>query len=443
MATTVMVDNLDTGSSFQAGGTLGSPSSPKTSPFMMPTASLPRYGKKGGGSIQMHNKEVLEAIKEDMLNFAEKAKELKSSEGRRPSTVPGPKAERSAAPSSAKSSIKSETMRSSSGAIRASGDSPGSANRAEKNDTKQTQEERKRKEIHSKWEKTEALRALDRKEVLERVERGRERREERYQRLYAEITSRDNLAYKTASTQREREVHQEKRRRELHAAWDEIVYQPLAEQLEQHMNPPNRAYQQRLTGSKSVEFKMPNQVFQLVANVVEDPARKPVVNLAREAAFHQVATSVLQGCYSAPDLHHGMRAASSGSVVPRATSRPVMEPTMWSQKDIQGTMFGHFGQVAEYGPGFRRSIRGGTNVHIPDCQDNALAAGSRKHRTIGHGDVGILRGDTATRGEASHYKSSHGASSAAPLQDHFTYETGTTVTNLEFPLGKKMFPEYH
>jgi hypothetical protein len=253
---------------------------------------------------------------------------------------------------------------------------------------------------------------------------------------------------------REREAHEDMRRKELHAAWDEKVHQPLCEQAHDIMNPPNRAMQQKLSGTKSVEIREPGLIRNLVVNVVDDPARKPVVDLARENAFHQVASHVLRNSHSAPDLVRmqqavplpptgSSRGGPGGGVVPRATTRPVFEPNNWGQRDIQGTMFGHFAQVAEYGPGFKRSVRGGTNVHIPDAADMVLAAGTRHSRLEGHGDVGILRGDTAAQGEASNYKTLHGASSAAPAQDHFTYQTGTHITNLEFPLGKKMFAEFH
>merc|ERR1712080_796596 len=127
------------------------------------------------------------------------------------------------------------------------------------------------------------------------------------------------------------------------------------------------------------------------------------------------------------DLH-----TIAGQVVPRARSRPTMEPALWSQERLQGTLFGHFAQIAEQGVDFKRSRRGGTNIHIPDESDGVDAVGKRNTRAFGRNDLGILKGDTAAQGESATHKTDWGAASGAPTQDHFTYETGTRVTDIEF-----------
>lgn len=306
-------------------------------------------------------------------------------------------------------------------------------------------EERRRAELRSKFDKTEAVRQRDRKTIAERVDFFKEQREDRFKRLLDEVTGRDNLAYTLALEIRQREAHQENRRRELHAAWDEKVFQPIAHQAHGHMNPPDRAVQQRLNGSKSVSFHLPNQIMRLVAREHEDPARKPVVDHARENAFHQAATAVLGHSRSLPDLRTrppGGYGSGSSLVMP-ALSRPVLEPTSWGQVAIQGTLYGHFAQVAEHGPGFHRSRRGGKDMHLPDEADGVSAAGTRKHQDGSYHSKGVLHGETASRGETSELKSLLGTSSAAPAQDHYTYETGTRITDLEFPPGKRMFPAFH
>merc|ERR1719263_439633 len=132
-----------------------------------------------------------------------------------------------------------------------------------------------------------------------------------------------------------------------------------------------------------------------------------------------------------------------GHVIPGARSRPTLEPSLWSQEHLQGTLFGHFAQIAEQGAEFKRSRRGGTDIHIPDENDGVEAVGKRNTRAFGRNDLGILKGDTAAQGESSTKKTAWGAASGAPTQDHYTYETGTRVTDIEFPLGKRMFPEFH
>lgn len=301
-----------------------------------------------------------------------------------------------------------------------------------------TPEERKRAEIMSKLSKVEAQRQRDLKDMLEVVEKRHERREDRFKRLVENVTGRDNLAYRTAMALRERQDHEDKRRRELHANWDEQVHQPIALQAYEHMNPPNRAIKQTLHGSKSVGFILPTDKKTLRANVDADPNRKPVIELAKENMFHQAASAVLGQSASMHDLHN-----IGGFCAPRARSRPSLEPSLWSQERLQGTLFGHFAQIAEQGANFKRSRRGGTNIHIPPEDDGVEAVGKRSTRAFGKNDLGILKGDTAAQGESSTHKMEWGAASGAPVQDHFTYETGTRVTDIEFPLGKKMFPEFH
>merc|ERR1719506_2039645 len=117
-----------------------------------------------------------------------------------------------------------------------------------------TPEERKRAEIMSKLSKVEVQHQRDLKDMVEVVEKRHERRADRFNRILDNVTGRDNLAYRTAMALRERQDHEDKRRRELHANWDEQVYQPIAQQAYDHMNPPNRAIKQMLHGSKSVGF---------------------------------------------------------------------------------------------------------------------------------------------------------------------------------------------
>lgn len=95
----------------------------------------------------------------------------------------------------------------------------------------------------------------------------------------------------------------------------------------------------------------------------------------------------------------------------------------------------------ENGPEFRRCRRGGTDAHIPDPSDGVLAAGTLKSKVHGLGDVGILRGTHNVQGEASLHKNLLGRSCGAPNQDHYAYETGAYVTDLEFPTRMKVFPE--
>ncbi|CAD7926724.1 unnamed protein product [Amoebophrya sp. A25] len=120
-----------------------------------------------------------------------------------------------------------------------------------------------------------------------------------------------------------------------------------------------------------------------------------------------------------------------------ARTRPVLEPHLWEQLRIQATPYGHFAQVCAQGPDYQK-----TRNFVPDETDCVPAAGKRKTRFT-RDDVGILKGEIRDRGESSQHKNTFGASSAAPNQDHYTYEKGTRVVDNEFPLGKMMLPHKH
>lgn len=396
---------------------------------------LPRQGPaKGGGLVQVADKAVLEALLESQPLEEDPPEGLKSP--KRPITGTKQHGTRSAVVTqrTAIPSAHSGSPRSSVG-----DDKSGLKGKA-----RLSPEERKRMEIASKWEKTDAQRQRDYKVLQERVEQRRDMRDARYERLLENVMGQDSLASKTAMALREGITREKHRRRELHEAWDTKVHQPLANQAYDHLNPPNRRIQQLLTGTKQVAIQLPpdKEKPKLTANVLGDPARKPVIDMAMERAFHTAAEAVLRGSRSAPDLRAG-RNFGATPLVPRAMSRPTLEPTDWGQVAIQGTLFGHFAQVAEQGPGFKRSKKGGTDVHVPSESDGVLTAGTRASRANGLYDRGILRGDYASRGEASQFKHEHGTSSGAPLQDHFNFHGGKEVTDLEFPLGKRMFPEFH
>ncbi len=52
------------------------------------------------------------------------------------------------------------------------------------------------------------------------------------------------------------------------------MYLPMQAQVDDYLNPPDRAIVQRFLGSKSVEFKLPDYVFRIAASDVADPNRK-------------------------------------------------------------------------------------------------------------------------------------------------------------------------
>lgn len=320
---------------------------------------------------------------------------------------------------------------------------------------RQLPEERRYQEMLHKKEKHDAVRDRDQKLITERIESSKDLREARFKRLLSSMTGEGTLAFETAMDLRERSEREEARRRELYKDWDENIFQPMAAQAHRRLNPPDRRFEQALSGTRSVTWSLPgDEEIRLIHKVRDCPVRRPMVEHAKENAFHLAAEKVLGRSQSAPILRGG--AASGGldlpsrtsgvlgytedEIIPKARSKETLDPTVWSQTRIQDTLYGHFAQKSEQGKGFKACIRQGPNMHLPDESDGVPVAGVRFSRATGYNDKGILVGERAARGESSVCKTFHGRSSAAPAQDHFTFETGRRVTDLEFPLGRRPPP---
>lgn len=271
--------------------------------------------------------------------------------------------------------------------------------------------------------------------VAQRLFRMKELRDERFKRLLECIMGKgeDNFAHVMAMMTREFDEIEHQRHERLFGDWEEMVYNRIAEQAFNHLNPPDRRKEQADTGRKSVQWKLPNEQFKIQHNPKDDPVKKGWVTGDQESAFHKAAVRLLGQSHSAPTL---------GSCLDKPVTKPVLEPTDWHPQRVQGSMYGgHLTQAHEamaLGAEARRQKRGGAGVHLADHQaDEAEAAGPRICRVNGHLDKGILKGDMASRGETSLFKNHHGSSSGAPAQDHFHLPKGTEVTTLEFPPGKR------
>jgi len=304
-------------------------------------------------------------------------------------------------------------------------------------------EARRRIELQTKFNKVEVVRQADQKFIRERAEKHKTMRDDRFKRLVDAVCDHGGLAMECAENLAAFEQRYQQRRWDLYAQWDEHVSHPLAKQAFDYINPADRVAQQKLNGSKSVSWKLPHEKPQLKLDVSKDPARRQLYDTEAEKNFHEVAETVLGRSRSSPEILRRSAMRDPRVAGTRALSRPVLEPTDWGQQQLQGTLFGRFAQACEEGPNFIRARRGGTNVFVPDETDGIEAAGTRFSRLHGHHDMGILRGDTGSQGETSNFKTHEGSSSGAPAQDHFTFQHSREITDLEFPLGKKVFPEFH
>eukprot|EP00931_Biecheleriopsis_adriatica_P080191 TRINITY_DN53544_c0_g1_i1.p1 TRINITY_DN53544_c0_g1~~TRINITY_DN53544_c0_g1_i1.p1 ORF type:complete len:468 (+),score=88.81 TRINITY_DN53544_c0_g1_i1:43-1404(+) len=426
------------GSSFSF--TMLSPDKRTAKPFKMP-----RDGPSvGGGTMHLFDKKVLEDNRVHLCDDSprEKARKRKV-KTTRPNTVP----DRSRAGSTL-ASIKAarrhlQSAGETSSASLGLGDtSPGRSNASGVLDARArarlSPEERRAAEIAAKWKKTEDDRSLDSTIIRDKVERRKDERDARTKRLIESVTGR-GLAFDTAMELHQADADRERKAYEHYLEWDDNVFKPAATKAFDHMN-LDRATQQWIRGRKSVGFDL--DPFKLHVNVSKDPSRKHLLQDAQEKAFHEETEALLGRSRSAPALvgHHVQTLHDRSGMkdcMRRALSRPVLEPNNWNQ--VASSVFGKFNQACEMGSEGRRMQRGGPNVHLHDESDGVAVAGTRKSKRHGHGDMGILR-EESHRGESNDFKTGFGASSGAPAQDHFTFERGTAITDLEFPLGKKAFP---
>lgn len=346
-------------------------------------------------------------------------------------------------------------------------------------------ETRRRLELQAKLDKTIAQRNIDIQLSHARVESFKKLRDERFHRLMENLCGAPNdneittLANATKSSRfglssstfsrasdvgasavevaqhiRWMHEHQEKRRRELFNSWDNQVFQPMASQMFEHMNPPDRQKIQQLTGVKSVSFALPGETFRTHSNVRKDPVRQSLVAAARENSFHQAATALLelppefriagrprcmQRSASLPTMSQGGNV--NGPLIPAARQREMFHPTLWGQLEHSATLVGSLAQAAEQP--FHRALRTGADVFLPDESDGVPAAGTKISRVSGYNDKGVLRGQIGRLGETSEIRTADGGLSCAPGQDHYHFPLAPDSAALEFPLGKRIFPQFH
>lgn len=292
----------------------------------------------------------------------------------------------------------------------------------------------------------EALRQEDAKRKQERLDRHKLLREERFNRLLENVTDVSGPPARIAYQIMERDQEKACRRRQLHDVWLDQVYQPLQDQAHRHLNPTNRRLSQRLRGSKSVDFLLPEPEPFKLRVPSRDPTKEAVRGRAREMAFHQAACAVLGTSRSAPELGALMCRSPASRSPPRRCvqgMRPTVDMALTGQAHVEaaiGLLRGH--ERTAYDPGdASRMLRGGAGAHLPDEGDGVPCAGKR--RLPGGRDgagMGILAGGRAANGESSLLKTASGTSCGAPAQDHFEVDRSSRTLEAEFPKGKRCFP---
>eukprot|EP00746_Dinoflagellata_sp_MGD_P165070 gnl/MRDRNA2_/MRDRNA2_94134_c0_seq1.p1 gnl/MRDRNA2_/MRDRNA2_94134_c0~~gnl/MRDRNA2_/MRDRNA2_94134_c0_seq1.p1 ORF type:complete len:403 (+),score=98.06 gnl/MRDRNA2_/MRDRNA2_94134_c0_seq1:124-1332(+) len=297
--------------------------------------------------------------------------------------------------------------------------------------------ERRQAEFAAKLEKVKEQREKDVHDLHEKVEKKKQYREERFERLVDEVYNSDLVGH-TSRVLRRKDFEDYQKSNGLYRKWTENVYSKIQKQLHRHINENViRAVQ-----PKQVGFKEPDEEKSCTLKMEDDPLKQELRLQSDEDNIKRQLDALARA--KAVDVR--MAVQDQGNEPNRARSRPVLEPTDWGQLRLQATGSGYMAQVAEttatVGETFKTLRRFGHNVFVPDESDHIAAAGKRRTRWAWN-DLGILKGDQAHRGEADGFKKQEGQSCGAPMQDHFQFETGTRVTDNEFPLGKKMYPHLH
>lgn len=282
--------------------------------------------------------------------------------------------------------------------------------------------------------KVQEQRKQDLQNLQERVAKAKEMREERFERLVDEVYNSD-LVGGAARKLRKKDLEDYQKSNGLYRKWTENVYSKIQKQLHRHINQNVIRAEQ----PKQVVFQEPDQEPSCSLRLEDDPLKQELRLQSEEDNIKRQLAALARS----KSLDVRDAANDTGNFPDRARSRPVLEPTDWGQNRLQATGCGHMAQVAETGGESCRTLRRfGHNVFVPDESDLIPAAGKRRTRWAWN-DLGILKGDQAHRGQADAFKTPEGQSNGAPMQDHFLFETGTRVTENEFPLGKKMYPHMH
>eukprot|EP00928_Gymnodinium_smaydae_P018336 TRINITY_DN16986_c0_g1_i1.p1 TRINITY_DN16986_c0_g1~~TRINITY_DN16986_c0_g1_i1.p1 ORF type:complete len:521 (-),score=87.32 TRINITY_DN16986_c0_g1_i1:105-1667(-) len=308
----------------------------------------------------------------------------------------------------------------------------------------------------------EATREKDRVQIEMKVQHEKSLRDQRFGRMFDDVMGYNPLRAAAARKLREHEDMEEERQRNMHAAWDSNVYQPVAQQAAHHMHNGRALRRQDLVGPRrgaNVGFQLPGSGPKISVNSLADPLKADLIVTAQEDRFdddcaalgYDTSASTGSGaglrrkrCCSAPAL----RGPPVAPGMPRpAASRPVLEPTDWAAPRLQGTAAGSSiargAEMLTHSGTLRRARRGGDGAHLPDEADGISSAGKVTERTVGkqkvHGTMGTLLG-SRTLGIMTQGKTREGASSGAPAQDHFNFPLTAEAVQEEFPLGKKCFP---
>jgi hypothetical protein len=280
-------------------------------------------------------------------------------------------------------------------------------------------EEKMRKQL-------EAFREKNIRDVQEAVMKQKQTREEYFTQLLDHLKEMQDFNAEVSMGIREHASDQYRCAAQLCDKWHARVFEPTMDRLEE-----------KLHGSRtprSIGLATPRGPPSGAARSNGDPVRYPLSSYAEEEHFRRIADRFLK---QKPVELSEMKPFPSS--IARYKTKPTLEPTLWDAGRIDGTPFGHFAKVCEdMADGHPAHSLRRQHIVLPSEDDGVPAAGKRRTR-FEFNDLGMLKGDIRDRGQAVQFKRQDGAGCAVPLQDHYTYETGTRVVDNEFDRGKKIW----
>eukprot|EP00929_Paragymnodinium_shiwhaense_P013296 TRINITY_DN121160_c0_g1_i1.p1 TRINITY_DN121160_c0_g1~~TRINITY_DN121160_c0_g1_i1.p1 ORF type:complete len:448 (-),score=65.92 TRINITY_DN121160_c0_g1_i1:328-1671(-) len=409
-------------------------------PWLEPPTKLPREGREGGGTVCVADAELLSKVIE--LVSREEHDEPQVCHDM---SYFSPGSERSVLAGQPALANTATTLRQAStgygeGKVEPDWTPAENTKRYGARAVAEVQRARSMAELRERKKQMDDLREQDLATMQTRLANAKQLREQRFQRMFKEVTNKTTGPRAKASRDIQNwQALNERKQLEVYRAWDELVFEPMAQQAEGYMN-DYRKQAQKLCGQKSVDFRMPGATAKVYYNALKDPMKAQLVEKARE---DQIGYEILGAVYGVQRSHSAPQLELMEDVK-AWRSRPVLEPTVWNPVKLEGTACcGRLSRAAEHGSDFPRLKKGGHSAHLPDETDGISTAGKTILRPSGrkklHNHMGTLEGDFAIRGAGAQTKTNWGASHAAPAQDHFMFERGSNVVDAEFPLGKRTF----
>jgi len=161
----------------------------------------------------------------------------------------------------------------------------------------------------------------------------------------------------------------------------------------------------------------------------DDPLKRSLRDAHREERFHRYASAFLDQTVEAAVSEEALERLAAA----RGTSRPMLPAEQWG-RGAHGAL-----RIAEDGTLRTTRKMGGETHRAPLDESDGVPVAGKTRTKFQKSLLGSLEGD-ARLGEAARYRTPQGASSGAPCQDHYGFETGVQAASAEFPLGKRVFP---